>query len=86
VIIHFGRWEMCRDRYDRCGHHEHRNAAKPMPGRGRDGNPLTVEGRRHRRVALITAWYDLWVGAYVDREGRKLYVLPLPCLGVVISW
>ena len=38
------------------------------------------------RVRPIFAWYDLWVGAYWDRAGRRLYVLPLPCLGVVIQF
>lgn len=34
----------------------------------------------------LFAWYDLWVGAYWDRKTRQLYVLPLPCLGFVISF
>lgn len=37
------------------------------------------------RVRPIFAWYDLWVGAFYDREKRRLYVLPLPCLGIVID-
>jgi len=35
---------------------------------------------------LVFAWYDLWIGAYWDRRSRVLYVLPLPCVGVRISW
>lgn len=35
---------------------------------------------------VIFAWYDLWVGAYWDQKNRRLYVLPLPCLGVVIQF
>ncbi|MBS0175058.1 MAG: hypothetical protein JSR64_13555 [Nitrospira sp.] len=38
------------------------------------------------RVSFLFAWYDLWVGAYWDRAKRRLYVLPLPCLGVVIDF
>lgn len=30
-------------------------------------------------------WYDLWIGAYFDRETRTLYVCPLPTIGVAIS-
>ena len=30
-------------------------------------------------------WYDLWVGAYYDREARALYVCPLPMFGVRIA-
>lgn len=31
-------------------------------------------------VSMRFAWYDLWVGAYVDCERRTLYVCPLPML------
>jgi hypothetical protein len=37
-------------------------------------------------IRLLFAWYDLWIGAYWDRTARKLYVLPLPCVGVVVSF
>jgi hypothetical protein len=38
------------------------------------------------RVRPLFAWYDLWVGAFWDRGNRRLYILPLPCLGVVIDF
>lgn len=38
------------------------------------------------RIRPLFAWYDLWVGAFWDRKGRKLYLLPLPCVGVVIEF
>lgn len=38
------------------------------------------------RVSFLFAWYDLWVGAYWDRKQRKLYILPVPCLGIVIQF
>lgn len=37
------------------------------------------------RVRPIFAWYDLWVGLFVDRQKRRLYLFPLPCLGLVIE-
>ena len=37
-------------------------------------------------IRPLFAWYDLWVGIYIDRKGRRLYVLPLPCIGIVIQW
>jgi len=38
------------------------------------------------KVKFIFAWYDLWVGVFVDRPKRRIYVFPVPCLGVVVSW
>lgn len=37
-------------------------------------------------VRPIFAWYDLWVGAFWDRQKRKLYIFPVPCLGVVLNF
>lgn len=37
-------------------------------------------------IRLLFAWYDLWIGAFWDRKARKLYVLPLPCIGIVVSF
>lgn len=38
------------------------------------------------RIRPIFAWYDMWVGAFWDRQKRRLYVLPLPCLGFVLEF
>lgn len=38
------------------------------------------------RIRPIFAWYDLWVGVFVDRPKRRIYVFPFPCLGVVAEW
>lgn len=38
------------------------------------------------RLRFLFAWYDLWVGLYYDRSGRKLYVFPLPMLGFVLEY
>ena len=38
------------------------------------------------RVRPVVAWYDLWAGVFVDLQKRRVYVLPVPCLGIVISW
>jgi hypothetical protein len=37
-------------------------------------------------VKPVLAWYDMWVGAFWDRRTRKLYVLPIPCIGIVIDF
>jgi hypothetical protein len=28
---------------------------------------------------------DLWVGVYIDRVKRRVYILPVPCFGIVIQ-
>jgi hypothetical protein len=38
------------------------------------------------RVRPFFAWYDLWVGAFVDLPKKKLYILPIPCVGLVLEW
>ena len=37
------------------------------------------------KVRPVFAWYDFWVGVFYDRPKRRLYVFPLPCLGVRID-
>lgn len=36
-------------------------------------------------VTVKFAWYDLWVGAYWDREKCRLHICPLPTLLVTIQ-
>ncbi len=38
------------------------------------------------KVTPFFAWCDVWIGAYWDRLDRRLYILPLPCLGVRIEF
>lgn len=38
------------------------------------------------RIRPIFEWRDLWIGAYWDRKKRRLYILPLPCIGVVLEF
>jgi hypothetical protein len=38
------------------------------------------------KVYPVFCWYDLWVGAYIDRYKRRLYLFPLPMLGLVVQW
>lgn len=38
------------------------------------------------KVKVFCRWYDLWVGVYFDIEGRAIYVCPIPCCGLKITW
>ena len=40
------------------------------------------------KIQPVLAWYDLWIGFYVSRAKTvtTVYILPLPCVGIKISW
>lgn len=38
------------------------------------------------KVRLFVAWFDLWVGAYWDKKSRRLYILPIPCVGIMLDF
>jgi hypothetical protein len=38
------------------------------------------------KVKLLFAWYDLWVGLFIDKAKGKIYVFPIPMLGLVITY
>lgn len=38
------------------------------------------------KINFIFAWYNLWIGIYFDKLKKKLYILPLPTLGIVLDF
>lgn len=40
----------------------------------------------HKRFEFRWAWFDLWVGAYIDRPNKAVYICPLPTLAFRISY
>lgn len=38
------------------------------------------------KIRPIFAWHDLWVGCFIDRPKRRLYVFPFPCLGIMVEF
>lgn len=47
---------------------------------------MRVRRIKSLRVRFFGAWYDLWVGCYIDLEEKRAYFLPVPCFGVVVEW
>lgn len=39
-----------------------------------------------RDCTALFAWYDIWVGVFWDVAKRRLYVFPLPMVGVVVQF
>lgn len=38
------------------------------------------------KIVPIVAWYDMWVGAFWDAKKRWLYILPIPCVGIIVKF
>jgi hypothetical protein len=38
------------------------------------------------KVKPIFAWYDLWIGLFIDRQKHCLYIFPVPMFGIKITW
>lgn len=38
------------------------------------------------KIRPMLAWYDIWVGVFIDTSKRRVYVFPLPCLGIRIDF
>ncbi len=39
-----------------------------------------------KNIRLSLAWYDIWVGLFIDSEKRKLYICPLPFVLFTIKY
>lgn len=39
-----------------------------------------------KRISVRFLWYDFWIGVYVDRENKRLYVCPLPMVCIRIEY
>lgn len=37
------------------------------------------------KITLHFLWFDIWVGVFIDRAKRIVYVCPLPCVVVKIA-
>jgi hypothetical protein len=39
-----------------------------------------------KKIKLIFAWYDFWIGLFYDTKKKLLYIFPLPMVGIVIDY
>lgn len=37
------------------------------------------------RIRLSFAWYDLWIGAYIDAKNKILYICLIPTILLTIN-
>lgn len=37
------------------------------------------------KLKILFAWYDLWMGIFIDRIKGTVYVLPIPTVGIKIE-
>lgn len=37
------------------------------------------------KINFLFAWYDLWVGVFIDKTKRRIYIFPIPMFGIVIT-
>ena len=38
------------------------------------------------KIRPIFAWYDAWIGVFIDRPGRRIFVFPVPMFGIVLDF
>ena len=51
-------------------------------------NPKTKRTRDEPiyRIEGFVAWYDLWIGLFIDRKKRIAYLCPFPMIGIKIRY
>lgn len=73
-----------------------RESQRLVDERGSDGPPdPDCLDRTHARASLVVramnirpvfAWFDLWIGVFIDRPQKRIYVFPIPCIGFVVDY
>ena len=41
--------------------------------------------RYYYKINVFFAWYDIWIGIYIDRNKETLYICLLPCVVIRIK-
>lgn len=38
------------------------------------------------KITPFFRWYDLWIGIYIDRKNRTVYICPIPMVGIKVEY
>ena len=38
------------------------------------------------KIEISFAWYDLWIGVFIDTNKKRIYICPIPTLLITISY
>lgn len=38
------------------------------------------------RIKIIFKWYDLWIGLFIDKPKKRLYIFLIPMIGIQIDF
>ena len=41
---------------------------------------------RIKNIKLSFAWYDLWIGAYIDSHNKRIYICLIPTILLTIKY
>jgi hypothetical protein len=46
---------------------------------------IHIQILREFKIVPIFAWFDMWIGIYVDQKNYRWYIFPLPMIGIRIE-
>ena len=38
------------------------------------------------KISFVFAWYDFWIGIFIDKKKHRLYLFPVPMFGIEIQY
>ena len=38
------------------------------------------------KFKISFAWYDLWIGVFIDTNKRRIYICPIPTILITINY
>lgn len=37
------------------------------------------------KIKMFIAWFDIWIGMFIDKKNKTIYICPLPCIVIKIN-